>query len=135
VAEQQEGSTSCPHSDVSSVASSHPTTSQKKKRKASDPLMNDETVSMLKEVSESAKLKYDKLVRHNKNVKILENKKYELEKKKLDSLQWKGKQEELDYRLKLVKEYLSLSAGGMSDDQIIRLFPKMKDVVKAMKGD
>jgi hypothetical protein len=47
-------------------------------------------------------------------------------------MQWKGKQDKLDYRLKLVKEYSALKASGMDDKQIIHLFPEMQSVVSAM---
>jgi hypothetical protein len=116
---------------VSSIASEK---GNKKKKRRTDPLMDDETVTMLKEASDSTKLKHEETVRHNKNMEDLEKKKYELEKKTIDAMQWKGKQDELDYRLKLVKEYNSLKASGMSDEQIRRLFPEMNEVEAAMNG-
>jgi hypothetical protein len=74
------------------------------------------------------------MVHHNKKMEELESKNFELKKRKLESMQWKGKQDELDYRLKLVKEYSALSGSG-SDDQIVLLFPEMKAVVEPMHGD
>jgi hypothetical protein len=85
--------------------------------------------------------------RHNKEVEHVENKRLQLqvkqeeredqrldlEQKKFESQQWRGKSDELDYKVKLVKECTSLKAQGLSDEQIVSLFPEMKNVLEALK--
>ena len=48
---------------------------------------------------------------------------------------WKGRSDELEYKVKLVKEYQDLKKSGLTDKRITQLFPEMKEVVTAFKED
>jgi hypothetical protein len=133
-------------SSNNSLASSRKSTG-KQSRKRSNVLMDGETVELLAESTRASKLRMQETLRHNKAVEVVEKERLELEKKKeqredlrldLDqqrfaALQWKGKSDELDYKVKLVRECRSLREQGMTDDQITTLFPEMKSVLEALK--
>jgi hypothetical protein len=66
-------------------------------------------------------------VRHNRQIE-----KVEKEQKKLESMEWQRKSDQLSFKVDLVKHYIGLKSG-FSDKQIVRLLPEMKAVVAAFE--
>ena len=62
----------------------------------------------------------------------VEKQKVNLEKQKLESLSWKGKSDQLDYKMNLLSRYEQLKDDkGWSDEQILQFFPDMAEVIAA----
>jgi hypothetical protein len=116
-----------------SVEESASTRKNKKPRtRGKNSNQDDETVALLSTANESAENRMKELQRHNEQIEQIEREKVDLERKKLGVLEWKGKSDELDYKMKLVRQYQELKAT-MSDSQILRMFPEMDSVINAMK--
>jgi hypothetical protein len=108
--------------------------------------MDDNTVAMLAEGNKMSKEKMVELARHNRQVEQMEQEKLQLEKRKeeregirldLDrekfkAMEWKGKSDELDYKMKLVRDYQDLVKSGMTNEQIVTMFPEMEKVIEAL---
>jgi hypothetical protein len=88
---------------------------------------------MLSISKEQSKLKMKETLRHNQVIENLERKKIQLELNKLKQLAWKGKSQELEYKMKLMREYASLIHNGWSDGMILEMIPDMAIVVEAQK--
>ena len=108
--------------------------------------MGDEAVSALQQASKTSEAKMSETVRHHKFLENLEERKLDLEKKKEDREQkkedrekkkderdaWRGKTDELDYKMKLLEKYQQLKdAYGWDDKQILAFYPDMEEVIKA----
>jgi hypothetical protein len=109
--------------------------SKKKKRKGS-PLIDDEALAALQSASQTSQLKMNELVRHHKFLEVLEEKKLSLEEKKekREAASWKGKTDELDYKMQLIQRYKQLKDDfDWDDDQILSFYPDMEQVIKAQK--
>jgi hypothetical protein len=123
-------------SAVSSIASNNTNKgSSKKKRKTSNCLMDENTVRVLEEGTKFSKEKIKETMRHNKHMESMEKARLEIETKRLKSEEWKGKSEELDYKMKLVRQCQELQASGMSESKIVRLFLEMQSVIAALNGN
>jgi hypothetical protein len=133
-------------SAANSVASSRKNSDGKqnnKKRSSSSSsgvLMDDKTVEMLQEASKVSRQKVVELNRHNKRLEDVEERKLALqlkqderEQKRFETQQWKGRSDELDYKVKLVREYNSLKTQGLTNEQIIALFPEMASVINTLE--
>jgi hypothetical protein len=109
-----------------------------KKRKTS-PLLDDDALQALQQATETSARKMDELVRHHKFLEALEEKKLQLQAKKdeREARSWKGKSEELDYKMQLLRRYQELKDQfAWNDTQILAFYPDMKQVVEAKKpGD
>jgi hypothetical protein len=135
------------NSVASSCKSSGGQNKKKSSRKRNSPLMDDETVDMLNQAQKTSKQKILEMQRHNKQVEEVEQKKLELqikqearedlrlnlEQQRFQSQQWCGKSDELDYKMKLIKECTALKEQGLSKEQIITLFPEMAGVLEALE--
>ena len=74
------------------------------------------------------------MVRHNQFLEKLEEKKLKLEEKREDreSTSWRGKSDELDYKMKLLQKYTELrESHHFTDEQIVAFYPDMKQIVDA----
>eukprot|EP00980_Cylindrotheca_fusiformis_P021323 scaffold8212_cov93-Cylindrotheca_fusiformis.AAC.3 len=81
---------------------------------------NKNTMVLTNEISE--------LNRHHKAMERLEE-------KKLKTLSWKGKNDELEYKMNLLRKYQEIKTNfGWSDAKISQLFPDMQQVME-MHGD
>jgi hypothetical protein len=115
--------------------------SNKKKKKSPptgrrSPFMSDEAMKMLNDASAASKEKHKELVRHHAFLEKLEERKCKLAEARehRESTSWKGKSEELDYKMKLLQKYQQLKDDfGWDDDQIVDFYPDMAQVVKAKK--
>jgi hypothetical protein len=108
--------------------------------------MDDNTVAMLAEGNKMSKEKMQETARLNRQIEMVEKQKLELDKrkeeqedirldldkKKFKSMEWKGRSDELDYKMKLVQDYKDLVASGMSNTQIVMMFPEMQAVIDAL---
>ena len=108
--------------------------------------MDEDTLSVLNEANKAAAIRVSELERHNKALEEIEQQRYELEKKrdereilrldleksKLETMSWKGKSDQLDYKMKLLSRYHDIkNKYNWSDEQIIGYCPEMKDVIEA----
>jgi hypothetical protein len=119
-----------------SVASSRKLSHKKPRRGSlSNPLMDKDTVQLLSAANESSKDKIDELKRHHQQLETIEKEKLDLEKKKYDYLKWKGKRDELDYKMKLIADYQKLKELGIPDDRIACFCPEMKGVIEVFNGE
>jgi hypothetical protein len=146
--EEQEGTaltTSTPRSvGTKRTASSSSGKKTKKKQKGKNnanknPLMDDQALSLLTDASQMSERKMAEMVRHNKMVEEREQKKYELELQREDRERkraaldaWKGKSDELEYKMKLLDRYKDFrEVHGWSDEQILAFCPDMSAVIAA----
>jgi hypothetical protein len=141
-----DGAASARGSANNSVASSRKSNSKKDTRKRNNILMDDETVQMLSTAQNMSRQKTEEMHRHNRQIEAVERSKLELQKKqeeredvrlnlerqRFESQQWKGKVDQLDYKVRLVKECQALKSQGLTKEQILTLFPEMKDVLEAL---
>jgi hypothetical protein len=111
---------------------------KKKRKKASTKLLDEETERLFSNANSNSKEKFEEIVRHNRAMEELEKKKELREENKIlllekqeDRNSWKGKNDELDYKVRLVTNYKNLQQSGMSTQQIMALFPEMKSVIDA----
>eukprot|EP00980_Cylindrotheca_fusiformis_P001298 scaffold333_cov133-Cylindrotheca_fusiformis.AAC.24 len=99
--------------------------SSKKSRKSASrkvySLVEDSIVAAIIESNEAANLRMMEISRHNKVMESIETKK----------AKWKGKNEELEYKMNLLAKFESMKDRGWSDKRIVRFYPDMKQVVKA----
>ena len=96
--------------------------------------MDDDAIAALTKASKTSEAKMQEMVRHNQFLENLEERKYELEKRKEDreSQSWKGKSDELSYKMQLLERYNQLkSLHNWTDEQIISFYPDMKQIVDA----
>ena len=82
------------------------------------------------------------MTRHHQQIENIENKRLKLEEKrqeielkKMETMEWRGKADQLSYKVKLVKEYQNLVTSGMSNEQIEQLFPEMDEVIKTFANN
>ena len=120
------------------TATTAATTSSKKAKKPSkkraSPVMDDKAITALSEASKASEAKMKEMVRHNQFLEKLEEKKLVLEQKReeRESTSWRGKSDELDYKMKLLQRYTELrDVHHFSDDQIVAFYPDMKQIVEA----
>ena len=90
--------------------------------------MDDETLKFLDVANLHSKKKMDEVVRHNRELE-------RLEKQKFEQGSWKVKNDELDYKVNLVSQYTKLRDDGITNNQILRMCPEMKNVIDALNGD
>jgi hypothetical protein len=103
---------------------------------------------MLTESNKMSKEKMNEMVCHNRQIEQVEKEKLaiqrkqeeqedirlDLNKKKFKSMHWKGKSDELEYKMKLVRDYKDFVATGMTREQILAMFPEMQNVVDTLHG-
>jgi hypothetical protein len=67
----------------------------------------------------------------------MEEQRLALEKQKAESMHWKGKSDQLDYKMNLLARFEQLKTEkSWSDEQIVQFFPDMADVIAAKnRGD
>jgi hypothetical protein len=115
-------------SPVPSVSSS--VAKKKSKRVSSNKgqgvsLLDDKTVAFLSSSASLSKEKMEEAVRHNKAIEAIEQ-------RKLKSMEWKGKNDELDYKMNLVARYTELRESfKWNDEQILSFYPEMKPLLQA----
>jgi hypothetical protein len=97
--------------------------------------MDENTVQLLSAANESSKEKMNELKRHHHQLETIEIEQLDLEKKKYDDLKWKGRSDELDYKMKLIADYQKLKEQGMTDDRIACFFQEMKAVIEVFNGE
>ena len=60
----------------------------------------------------------------------LEKQRNELEKQRNETMSWKGKNDQLDYKMNLLSRYEQLKLEkGWDDQKIVRFFPEMSEFV------
>ena len=135
------------------TASSKKNSSRKKARQNATPF-EDETVAALTSASETAEAKMKEMSRHNKFQELetarhnkylegLEERKLELQEQELkqkkeerENRSWKGRNEELDYKMNLLRRYNELKKDhGMSEEAIVAMFPEMKKIIECKSND
>ena len=116
------------------------TTSSKKAKRSSykknTALLNEDAIEALAKASKTSEAKMMELKRHHEFLERLEERKLELEQKReeRESNSWKGKSDELDYKMQLLRRYNELKLEHeWSDEQIISFYPDMKQIVQAKK--
>jgi hypothetical protein len=121
--------------ESASVASSRASvgTGRKAKRRKSNPLVANDPIAILETANERSQEKIREMSRHHSKMESIEEEKLELERQKMQTMEWKGKRDELNYKVDLVKQYKELKTSGISDEQIAQLFPEMKLVMEALK--
>jgi hypothetical protein len=80
-------------------------------------------------------------IRHNKKVEAMEQQRFQLKENRLNleqkifqSLEWKGKNDELNYKMNLIARYEEFKLKhNWSDDQILAFYPDMAQVINAKK--
>jgi hypothetical protein len=95
-----------------------------------------DTLAMLSKASHASEERIKEQVRHNAFLEKLEQQKLELEQKKEERAtnSWKGKSEELDYKMKLIHQYNDLkNTYHWTDEQIVSFYPDMKQIVDAQR--
>jgi hypothetical protein len=118
-------------SAVSDEKSTLGSSKKSKKRKPTNPLIDDETAAMLAVAKDQSNEKMKEILRHNQVVEELERKKLKLEVTKMNQLSWKGKSQELEYKMKLMGDYTRLIHNGWSNEMILDMIPDMKMVIAA----
>ena len=113
--------------------------SRKKKQRRSrlkTPLMDAETLTLLGDTKKANEDRMQEMARHNKAMESMEQQKFALEKQKVESMSWKGKSDQLEYKMNLLSRYEQLKEDkNWSDEQIIQFFPDMKEVIAAKNHD
>eukprot|EP00980_Cylindrotheca_fusiformis_P024072 scaffold11503_cov76-Cylindrotheca_fusiformis.AAC.2 len=103
------------------------TSSSKKRRKgasstrSSYSLIDDSAVAAIADSNAAADSRTNELARHNKVMESIETSK----------VKWKGKNEELEYKMNLLDNFESMKDKGWSDKKIVKFFPDMKQVIEA----
>lgn len=107
-------------------------TSSKKK---SSPLSNQqETVQALQKAASNSEKRMEEVIRHHHFMESIESQRIDIERKKDTREAWKGKADELDYKMKLLEKYHHLKNNlNLSDSQIVAFFPDMEAVVEAQQ--
>ena len=117
--------------DATSSSRKKPKSAGKKKGSA---LMDDEALDALQRASRNSEAKMTEMVRHHKYLENLEERKLEIEQKReeRESKSWRGKTDELDYKMQLIERYQQLkSTYNWTDDQILAFYPDMEQVIRA----
>jgi hypothetical protein len=109
---------------------------KKKKRgsKKNSPLLDDDALKALSADSKTSEAKMKELVRHHQFIEGLERRKIELDEQRFEkeTNSWRGKSDELDYKMKLLVQYNELKENyGWTDEQILKFYPDMKVIVEA----
>ena len=94
-------------------------------------LMDDDTLTLLSDSKKANEERMKEVARHNKAVESMEQQKFELEKQKVDSMSWKGKSDQLEYKMNLLGRFEELTARGWTSEQIVRFFPDMAEIAAA----
>jgi hypothetical protein len=94
--------------------------------------MDEDTVELLGIANKSSEAKMAEAVRHNKQIEKIEETRLVIEQKKLESMEWQGKSDQLSFKVNLVKHYKDMKSNGFSDKHIVRLMPEMKAVIEAL---
>lgn len=102
---------------------------QKKNNKSSrqPSLLDDNTLSIMDIANEQSKEKLAEQKRHNFIIEQSEAKKGKREETRLELDAWKGRNDELSYKVNLVNQYNDLRKS-LSKQQILDLFPMMRNV-------
>jgi hypothetical protein len=132
--------------DNSSVASgittsTKQTSASNKKRKTGSSLMDGSAVAALTEGNKALKDRVTELARHNKEVELMEKRRFQLEENRLNleqsrfqSMSWKGRNDELNYKMNLLSKYQEFKNLNWTDEQIVRFCPDMEQVIKAQSS-
>lgn len=108
-------------------------TGSKRRRINSHPSLIDDnnatiTTTLGSLPAAAAKQQLEETVRHHKELE-------KLEMERVQQNSWKGKSEEHDYKMKLIDDYHNLLKKGYNKKKIVRLFPAMKEIAKALESD
>jgi hypothetical protein len=110
-------------------------TSKKKARRpprTSSPLIGGKTAEALRTATKSADDRMAEIARHNKRIEDIESMKVEIESRKADTLAWKSKNDELEYKMNLFRKYEEMKEKpGWTKKRILRFYPDMKEVIEA----
>ncbi|KAG7337029.1 hypothetical protein IV203_020185 [Nitzschia inconspicua] len=140
---------------VSEKPRSIPSIKGRKRSKRKHAMLQFDEISVLQKADERSDVKIQEAARHNRRVEQFNQQKLEqdqlrleqekffrqealnLEKRKLDleANSWKGKFDMLQYKSQLVTEYHKMKSQGMSEKQIVAVFPEMEPIIAAFKVD
>lgn len=138
--------------EAKSTATASKHSAQKRRKKngnGSFKLLDDDTTEMLGMANNHSQTKIDELKRHNTELEKIEKRKLEIEIKKdereekrmqqedirIQQDAWKGKNEELAYKVSLVSEYKNLKRQKWTKEQILLMFPDMKFIAETITND
>ena len=79
-------------------------------------------------------MRMDEMIRHDHFMEMMEDRKFALAQKReeRESNSWKGKSEELEYKMKLLEQYNVMKEKyGWDDEQILAFYRNMAEVVMA----
>eukprot|EP00980_Cylindrotheca_fusiformis_P027096 scaffold18779_cov93-Cylindrotheca_fusiformis.AAC.2 len=107
-------------------------------KRSNSVLMDDKAVNALLSSNKAAEDRMLEMTRHNKVMEQLEEKKQQFEEKKqqfeekkLKSLSWKGKNDELEYKMNLLRKYREIKTNfHWSDEKIAQFYPDMQQVME-----
>ena len=114
-----------------------PSTSSSRKKKPrkgklKTSLIDDDTLTLLGDSKSANEDRMKEMARHNKVVESMEQQKLALEKQKAESMSWKGKSDQLDYKMNLLARFEQLKhEKKWNDEQILKFFPDMAEVIAA----
>jgi hypothetical protein len=118
----------------------------KLKRRKKNQVVDDDALAMLTAATDQSFVKNKEMVRHNKFLEMVEERRLSLEQRREDRLQfmmhleqeklkqgeWKEKTDKLAYKVKLLHEFKQLVSTGMGTREIVTLFPEMAEVSHAV---
>ena len=117
-------------------SSSNKQSNKKRKKSNGNLFTDDEVVRVLGEAHKSNKEKQHELVRHNTAMEKLKREEIDMEKERLRNMTWKGKNDELEYKSNMMEKYKVFKKDhGLSDKQILRLYPDMKTIIDAFNAE
>jgi hypothetical protein len=114
------------------------TSSKKHKKKnsksSSQQLLDDNTLSMLDIANQQSIEKLAEQKRHNRIVEKSNIEKNKREETRLQLESWKGRNDELNYKVNLVSQYTSLRNQGLTQQQVLHMFPEMQSVSTTLES-
>jgi hypothetical protein len=73
------------------------------------------------ELNDKKSKKHDEQIRHNKAME--------------ETAKWKAKNDELEYKFNVIKKYQEMRNLKITQQQIFRMFPEMKDIIGENNND
>jgi hypothetical protein len=146
ISEDEEGGISVATKQTATMNSSRKTSSSKKKKFT---LIDHSAIAALTAGNKAMTRQMEEQARHNKVVEAVESRRVALEEEKekreavrlsleqdkFNSMAWKGKNDELNFKMNLLSKYEDLKRdNGWSDEQIVTFFPDMQQVVEAKRA-
>ena len=100
--------------------------------RATNRVIDGETADALMTATKSADDRMAEMTRHHKRIEDIESKKIEIESRKAETLAWKSKNDELEYKMNLLRKYQEMKGEyGWTKKKILRFYPDMKEVIEA----